>query len=90
MILKVFTILDVKGEAYSRPFFDQATGSAVRSFIDEVNSTNANSAVAAHPEDYTLFEIAEFDQVSAQLTVYEAKKSLGCGVDFKRSNLKAV
>lgn len=90
MILKVFTIFDAKGLAYSRPFFEGATGSAVRSFIDEVNSTNANSALAAHPEDYTLFEIAEFDQVSAKLMVYEAKKSLGCGVDFKRSNLKEV
>lgn len=88
--MKVFSVYDSKAEAFCRPFFADATGSAIRSFSDEVNSENKDSAVATHPGDFTLFELGEFDVHSGNLTILEAKKSLGCGIDFVRSKLKAV
>lgn len=83
--MKMFSVYDSKTEAYMRPFFADATGSAIRSFSDEVNSQNKDSLVASHPEDFTLFELGHFNDGNADLEVYPAKKSLGNGLDFKRS-----
>ena len=89
-MVKIFSVYDSKGEAWGRPFFVQATGAAIRSFSDEVNSDNRESALVNHPEDFTLFEFGTFDEASGALAVYEAKKSLGCGIDFVRPKMKAV
>jgi len=88
--MKMFSVYDSKAEAYMRPFFAEATGQAIRSFSDEVNSGNKDSMVALHPGDFTLFELAYFNDGDGHLEVLEAKKSLGCGLDFVRSNLKAA
>jgi len=90
MRAKICCIYDCKSESYGRPFFSDATGAAIRSFSDEANSTSKESTIANHPGDYTLFEIGTYDHQSGVIEVYEAKKSLGCALDFVRSELKAV
>lgn len=81
---KVFTVYDSKIEAYGQPWLAQATGAAIRSFTDEVNRTDGQSPVAAHPEDFTLFEIGTWDELAGEIDMYHAKKSLGTGVDFRQ------
>lgn len=88
--MKVCSVYDSKAEAYMRPFFAEATGQAIRSFSDEVNSAREDAVLSAHPEDFTLFELGTFDPLTGALLPYEAKKSLGCGIDFTRSKMKAV
>lgn len=90
MIAKICCIYDSKSESYGRPFFADATGAAIRSFADEANSTSKESSIALHPGDYTLFEIGTYNHTDGMIIVYEAKKSLGCALDFVRSELKAV
>lgn len=75
MILKVFTIYDSKAETYSKPFYMTATGEAVRAFGDLAN--NQDTDIGKHPEDYTLFAIAEFNDNNGTFEPYDTKSSLG-------------
>lgn len=61
MLMKVFSIYDVKAGAFITPFFLPTQGMAVRTFIDCCN--DENHAFGQHPEDYSLFVLAEFDNV---------------------------
>lgn len=81
-VLKIFTVYDSKADAYMQPFFMRSHGEAVRSWIDAVN--DPNTAFNKHPEDFTLFEIGEFDDGSALFTPAVAKRSIGTAVEFKR------
>jgi alkyl hydroperoxide reductase subunit AhpC len=82
MKMKICTVYDSKAEAYMRPFFEQSTGTAVRAFTEECN--NPKSVLSSHPSDYTLMEIGEFDDQSGEVSKYEAKKSLGLAIEYKR------
>ena len=70
MIMKVYTVLDVKVEAYLQPFFARSQGEAVRMFADSVNTPSTH--LARYPEDFILFEIGEYDDQSAGITGYDA------------------
>lgn len=80
-MLGVYTIHDSAAEAFMRPFFAQSSGAAIRSFSDLVNGTERDHPVAAHPEDYTLFEIGQFNERTGQLVSCEPR-SLGNGITF--------
>ncbi len=58
-------VLDEKAEAYGHPFFVPALGIALRMFSDWAG--DKNTAVGLHPEDYRLYRIGTFDQVSGVL-----------------------
>lgn len=79
MILKVFSIYDEKAEAYMQPFFLPKTGMAIRTITNCVN--DPKHQFCAHPADYTLFLLGEFDDSSGQY--HEMKKPLGNLVEFK-------
>lgn len=89
-MVKIFVVYDSKSESYGQPFFQQATGAAIRGFSDEANGKRAESAIAAHPEDYTLFEIGSYDHSDGTMKLLDAKVSRGCAIDYVRSELKAV
>lgn len=80
--LKVYTVYDSKAECYMQPFFMMNKGTALRAWQNTVNdqSTEFNR----HPEDYTLFEIGEFDQEKGIVIPHEAKISLGTALEFKK------
>jgi len=65
MINKVFTVHDIKAEAYLPPFFFPTAAMAHRAFTQAVNSTDHQ--FAATPEDFTLLEIGEFDDETGEL-----------------------
>jgi hypothetical protein len=83
MKLKMFTVYDDKAKAYLPPFFQPTTEMAVRVFDDTVNSVD--HSFSKHPGDYTLFEVAEFDDAKGHFIQYSANKNLGTGVEFKRT-----
>lgn len=57
----VVAVFDSALDAYSRPFFVPTTQAAVRSFTDEVNRSSAENPLFAHPEDFTLHLIGEWE-----------------------------
>lgn len=80
MILKVFSVYDVKACAYMQPFFAVNSGSALRSFDDAV--MDEKSIFAKHPGDYQLFELGTFDDSVGLLTSLVPVKCLANAADF--------
>ena len=77
---KIFPVYDSKAGAFASPFFMPTLGMATRAFSDECN--NPTSSLNKHSEDYTLFELGEFDDASGKLEVYSTPKSIGLAFDF--------
>lgn len=65
MILKMYSVFDTKVEAYMAPFTSPTHGSAIRAFTDTVN--DESTTLGAHPEDYTLFYLGDFNQQDGTL-----------------------
>lgn len=84
MIHHVFTVHDAKSEAYLPPFHLQTKGQAIRAFTDCVN--DPNHQFAKHPEDYTLFELGEFDDHNGQYACHTTPKPIGKAIEFKETN----
>lgn len=78
MILKVFSVYDVKAEAYLQPFFFVTKGQAVRAFVDSL--ADVNHAFAQHPDDYTLFLLGEFNDENGEFVADH--QSLGNGLEY--------
>ena len=58
--MKVFTIYDAKVEEFTRPFFHDTHGSALRLFEDTINGSG-DTMFSKHPEDFALWYVGEFD-----------------------------
>lgn len=61
-VLKICAVHDSAVDAFNAPIFVPAVGAASRSFIDEVN--RRESAFNLHPDDFTLYELGSFDQIT--------------------------
>lgn len=81
MSLKIFTVYDLKACVYLRPVFAVNAGAALRDFGGEV-SGNEKSMLFAHPEDFQLFEIGEFNDETGEIKGLVPVKFLASGVDF--------
>lgn len=57
--MKVCSVYDVKAEAFMPPMFVPAVGMASRDFVDAFG--NKSEKMYTHREDFSLFEVAEFD-----------------------------
>lgn len=68
MVIKLFSVFDSKVSGFGNPFPDQIEASAIRNFSDAVNDTsNPNNMWAKHPEDFSLFQVGEFDTLTGEL-----------------------
>lgn len=74
MIMKICAVRDRAVDAFGQPFFVKAIGEAIRSFQDEVN--REGSVFAAHPDDYDLYHIGDYDDSNAVITPIAAKQLL--------------
>ena len=80
MKTKIFTVYDQVSKAHHVPFFLPNEGAGKRQFADWINSDN--NPYGKHPEDYSLLEIGEFDDETAEITKLETPISHGLGVKF--------
>lgn len=80
MILKMFGVFDLKGKAYMQPFFSGTAGCAMRAFGDAVK--DGKSPISAHPEDYQLFELGNFDDNSGVVVAVSPVKVLCSALDY--------
>lgn len=81
---KIYTVYDVKSETYTAPSLNPARGQAIRSFQDAVNDPKGG-VLASHPEDFTLFELGDFDIKTGLIELYETKQAVANGLDVKTS-----
>lgn len=68
MKLKIVAVRDRAVDAFMRPFTVQSTGQAIRSFGDEINRASQDNPMHAHPDDYDLYELAEYDENTGAIT----------------------
>lgn len=80
MRLKCFSVYDSKIGAFATPFAMKSKGEALRGWMDVVN--DKNTAFNKHPEDYTLFELGEWDDETAQYTNLPAPLAIAPALEY--------
>lgn len=86
MILKVFSLLDIKAGIYSPPFYMAAAGQAVRAVM-ELGADQGNQ-VGRHPADFQLVELGTWDDQTGQATNHSVPTPLGLVVNLVQMNSK--
>lgn len=81
--ISMFTVYDSKVEAYLPPFYTRSIGEALRSWEEAVN--DPNTAFAKHPADFTLFHIGTFEDSTAQMELFDAKRAISNALEAKRT-----
>lgn len=66
--MRIFTVFDTKAAIYGQPFYAVTDGIALRMFSDAVNNNSPDNALNRYPEDFTLYYIGEFDDVTGSVT----------------------
>lgn len=79
--LKIFTIFDGKANAYLRPFSLPNAAHAIRE-ISEVMQ-QPTGPFSDYPEDFTLFEVGEFDDETGEVQPLLKHEPLGNLLRFK-------
>lgn len=82
MIKKMYSIYDEKAECFSPVYMFGTHGEAIRSITQTLD--DSNTTLAKFPSDYSLFHVGDFDDLTGEIV--PCKKSLGCIIEFKRSN----
>lgn len=80
MLIHLFSIRDLKAEAYNDPFYAPTTAVALRLF--ETNVKDPNSDLAKYPADYRLYEVGSFNRETGELAMLETPRDLGLATDF--------
>lgn len=63
--LQAFSVYDEKAQSYNLPFFYPQINLAVRALTDSLQ--NPDSIVARHPEDFTLYHIGTFNDLTGKM-----------------------
>lgn len=81
--LKLYSLFDAGVSAYVYPQWFEHAAYAIRTVERLVNDTsNENNAVAAHPDQFVLFELGSLDLASGVFTNNPHPVSLGCCIEF--------
>lgn len=83
MQLKVFSIRDSKTEIFNKPFYSITAGEAERSFQTLVN--DPQSAVFNYPEDYDLYLLGDYDDVTGKLSALQTPQHVIKAVQVKKT-----
>lgn len=80
MKLVVVSVYDSKVSAFATPFFVRSRGEALRSFEDACGDEKL--PFRAHPEDYALYIVGEFEDSAGMLMPMDAPYRLCAASDF--------
>jgi len=87
--LKMYAILDGAAKAYGPPMVFTTNGLAIREF--QAIAENSANHIKKHPEDFSLWEIGEYDSDTAQVDAALGLKPLAQAKEFfQTEGLKAV
>lgn len=79
MIVKAYSIFDVKADVFHAPFFTGTHGLAIRNFKDVAN--DKNSSIGKYPADFKLVCIGSYDDSRGVMEPLE-HESLGFATEF--------
>lgn len=77
---KLYSVYDSVAETWGKPFPMKNKGEAIRGFAQACS--DPQTALYQNPEDYTLFEIGEWDEDNGNLIMHDAKVSCGVAIEF--------
>jgi hypothetical protein len=80
MIHQVFSVFDNKAEFFMPPFMTVHRAQAVRLMMDECS--RAESLLARHPADFTLYRIATWDDQNGRYELLSNFEFVGVGNMF--------
>lgn len=80
--LKCFSVYDSKAEAFLNPLFAQNAAVAIRSFTAAANDPQHDFYI--HSDDFTLFELGEFDQETGLFNLLPTPSTLGLATIYKK------
>lgn len=69
MILNIYSVRDLKTEAFMLPFFAPTNGAATRLLTDNVN--DGQSMLFRHSEDFTLFKVGTWDDIEGMVDMQQ-------------------
>lgn len=78
----IVAVRDRAVDAFLRPFAAPSVGAAIRSFSDEINRNAPDNQMANHPEDYDLYQLAEWDENTGIFTENKPRQ-IAIGKDTK-------
>lgn len=81
MILKVYSVYDSKAGVYAQPVFYRNDGEAIRAFSNAANL--ADHPFCANAEDFTLFEIGDYDDLNGLITPLLTPMPLRKAIEMK-------
>jgi hypothetical protein len=85
--MKMFCIHDSKAEAYMSPFYFKTKAEAIRAFSASCQEPDSNLSKFA--SDYTLVEIGEFNETTAEINTHLSPIILANASEFQtRLSLK--
>lgn len=79
---KVYSIRDAKGEIFNFPFYKKTHGEAERDFTTLVN--DPKSTVFNFPEDFDLYYLGSYDDVSGKLITLDTPQHIVKAVQLKK------
>lgn len=82
MELNAYSILDEKSGTYDRPIFATTHAVAMRAFGDACK--DPNHPMAKHPEDYRLYHLGDFNQITGEMNSNPKPTFLASATEFAR------
>lgn len=68
MSKSVFVIKDTKGNYYMDPQIYRNKADAIRACENAVNGSDSRNMLAHNPEDFSLFKVGEWDELTGNIT----------------------
>lgn len=81
---KIFVLKDSQSSTYGMPITIETRGRFIRDVQEEL--AKGQAIFARHPQDFSIFEIGEFDPRTGNIYLYETKNCLGLVQDFKQNH----
>lgn len=78
---KMYSVYDAKIGVFNNPMVFLTHGQALRGWMDIAN--DPSTEIGKHPEDFTLFELAEYDPETGKFENLITPKSHGTALEYK-------
>lgn len=79
MVYEVVAVRDRALACYGRPFCVVSLGSAIRSFVDEINRAHDENPFYKHPEDHDLFHLGRYNEETGRFENLEVPVQVAVG-----------
>jgi len=80
---RIFCFKDSKSGSYGPPITSQTRGIFFRDVMEEL--TKGQAIWARHPQDFSIYELGEYDARQGEIRLYDVKNCLGLVQDLRSS-----